>query len=69
MFDDDEHQSSKLEMGTILQGFKVAVERALQETIGAIESIPVSSVAASVPQEKTLKEIIEERENELKELE
>jgi hypothetical protein len=28
MFDDDEQQGSKLDMGTILQGFKVAVERA-----------------------------------------
>lgn len=66
---DDDDSKIKIDQTSILSSFKAAVERTVQDTTQIEVSVPIATMVANAPQEKTLKEIIEERETDLKELE
>lgn len=70
--EEDDNRGLKVEVGSILDSFKSALEHIIQPNSATTAdiSVPISSAASNaVAQEKTLKEILEERENELKDLE
>lgn len=73
LFVDEEAEGKTIDQTSILSSFKAAVQNVTQDEnkleVPDVASVPISTMMAQAPQEKTLKEILEERETELKELE
>jgi hypothetical protein len=68
MFGDEEEQHKTIDQSSIFANFMKAVEKVKDDPSKPVfEDAPIVTQAAV--QEKTLKEILEERENELKEME